>query len=98
MTTKGSFQPNVEHRGNTTKSVKSIIDAHNGSTCLTWFWSLVFGPFYFAVYGFWGAAILSCLTLNFLFICAPFVAYDGWKKRAREEAAQSSTIINAITH
>ena len=71
---------------------------YDESTKLSWFWALLFGPIYFAVHGFWGRAAFV-LLLNFIiigFFIAPFLAYPGWKKRARERARDTLLAASLI--
>ncbi|MEM6422573.1 MAG: hypothetical protein AAF698_08285 [Pseudomonadota bacterium] len=70
------------------EEIEIVAETVDESTGISWLWALLFGPLYFAVWGFWAKAALV-LCLNFLligFAVAPFLAYAAWKARAREKA------------
>lgn len=55
------------------------------ATGLSWFWALLFGPLYFAVWGFWGRAIISLILhgTGVGAIISALMAYPAWRSRAR---------------
>ena len=69
----------------TSEAVRTIIGP------FSWLWCLLFGPFYFAVKGMWGRAVISLCTLNGLLVIMPIMNrslvrkhYEnmGWKIRS----------------
>ncbi len=76
-----------------------LTNTFNESTGLTWLWSILFGPLYFWVHGFVGRGFVLLAICLFTFgigvLLAPFLAYPGWKKRARLKAADLVAISNA---
>jgi|TARA_R100000935_G_scaffold55959_1_gene86619 hypothetical protein len=76
-----------------------LTDTFNESTGLTWLWSILFGPIYFWVHGFVGRGFvllaICIVTLGFGVFFAPFLAYPGWKKRARRKAENMTLISRA---
>lgn len=77
-----------------------LTDVYNESTRLSWLWAFLFGPIYFAVFGFWGRAAII-LLLNFViigFIIAPFMAYPAWRARAEKRALQAVQTAALFNH
>jgi hypothetical protein len=58
-----------------------LTDTFNESTGLTWLWSILFA--------------ICIVTLGFGVFFAPFLAYPGWKKRARRKAENMTLISRA---
>ena len=57
----------------------------------SWLWCFLFGPFYFAVKGMWGTALINLVTLNGQIVIMPIMNrllvrkhYEnmGWKIRS----------------
>ena len=74
-----------------------LADTFDDSTGVSWLWAFLFGPFYFAVHGFWGRALIVFL-LNFLiigFFVAPFLAYPAWRGRA-EKKAEKMLMVDSV--
>lgn len=95
-------RPTVVDRARSEEAEKRmLIRTYNGSTGLTWLWSILFGPLYFWVHGFVGRGFLllglCIVTMGFGIIAAPFLAYAGWKKQARLKAEDLVAISNART-
>jgi hypothetical protein len=70
------------------EQISLAAEVHNESTGASWFWALLFGPLYYARFGFWGRAIII-LALNFAyigFIISPLIVYQAWRSRAYEIA------------
>ncbi|MEM7641182.1 MAG: hypothetical protein AAF366_01485 [Pseudomonadota bacterium] len=65
-----------------------LADQMNEGTGLSWLWAFLFGPLYYAVFGFWGrAGIVFVLSLFFIgIIVSPFLAAGAWRGRALEKA------------
>ncbi|MEM8850539.1 MAG: hypothetical protein AAGE03_10955 [Pseudomonadota bacterium] len=56
--------------------VELLADQMNEGTGLSWLWTFLFGPIYYAVFGFWGrAGLVFLLSLFFIgIIVSPFLA------------------------
>ena len=66
------------------------------TTDLTWLWSLLFGPVYFWVHGFWVIGFLLLMvvigTSWIGVLAAPFLAQYCWNKRATEKAEMTLAV------
>lgn len=89
---------NMEQNAERLAAFDKVIAQHDESTRLSWLWAFIFGPIYFAVYGFWGRAFIL-LILNMMiigFFIAPFMVYPAWKKRARKRAIETISVASAM--
>lgn len=61
-----------------------LADSFDDSTALSWFWALLFGPFYYLVHGFYARAlvVLVLYLMGIGVLVSPFLAYPAWRKRA----------------
>lgn len=71
-----------------------LAETFDESTSLSWLWSLMFGPIYFLVHGFWGRALIVFILCFFIigYLIPPFIVYPAWRERARIKAANVITI------
>lgn len=71
--------------------IKSLTEHYREDTGATPLWAFLFGPLYFAVFGFWGRAVVTFILCLFIvgFLVSPFIARKGWINRAEAKAREA---------